>query len=756
MTHVHPTERIADARALVAKLSTEEKARLVIGRDTYTTVPFDEIGLPSAWMADGPHGLRKTAGSDALGMGAALPSTCFPTSVMLASTWNPELVRRVGAAIGREARALDVQVVLGPGVNVKRSPLGGRNFEYYSEDPYLAGELAVAFIDGVQGEGVGTSLKHFAANSQELDRMITDSQVDERTLREIYLPAFEAAVTRARPWTVMCAYNLLNGTYCSEHRELLTTILRDEWGFEGLVVSDWGAVDDRVAGLRAGLDLEMPGSGPYHAELVVDAVGESELDESALDEAAVSVAAMALAGAANSEPEPFDEDAHHHLARAAAIEGSVLLKNEGGLLPLGDGAKRVAVIGRFAMRPRIQGAGSSRVNPTRTDNAWDELRALDDGAREFVFAEGYGPNTTVDGAMIEAAARVAAEADVALLFVGIPAGVEAEGQDREGLGLPEAHDALAKAVLAAQPNTVVVLTCGSAVASPWMERARAFLLTSLAGQGGGQAVARIALGLDSPSGRLAETFPRRAEDTGAFHDFPGRDGILRFGEGVFVGYRWLDAHGIEPLFAFGHGLGYSEFTYSDIRIEQPVEGSAEVTVRVTVTNTGKRAAAEVVQLYVHDAVSTAARPPQELKGFEKLSLAPGEAREVAFQLGERSFATWDTRTHGWRIEGGEFELRVGASSRDVRLRANVWLAGTGGRPALTQLTPIRLFLDLPGGAEAIAPLVARAFGANINAENARQTLLGMFGDTPVGKLSLFSRGTVTHAEIGSLIAALQP
>jgi beta-glucosidase len=738
-----PADHRVRARELAATLTLEEKAALVGGRDVWTTVPVEREGIPSIWMSDGPHGLRRTTASDGLFGAGTMPSTCFPTAVLLAASWDRDLVRRVGAAIGTEARSGDVQVVLGPGVNIKRSPLGGRNFEYFSEDPFLAGELAAAFIDGVQSTGVGTSLKHYAANSQELDRMNVDARMDERTLREIYLPAFEAAVKRAQPWTVMCSYNRLNGIHASQHRKLLTTILRDEWGFEGLVVSDWGAVNDRVAGVKAGLDLEMPGSGAENVVLVAGAVRDGILATAELDRAATNVIALALAGEANRDrAATFDEDAHHALAREAAAASVVLLKNDRSVLPLRDDLKRIAVIGRFAKRPRIQGAGSSRVNPTRTDNAWDELSTAYGGAT-LTFAEGYGADSAIDDVRIREAVEAARGAEVALVFAGVPAGFEAEGQDRSGLGLPLAHDALIEAVLAEQPNTVVILTAGSAVASPWMERAPAIVFAGLAGQGGAHGVGSVLRGDVCPSGRLAETFPARIEDTSAFHDFPGRDQVLNYGDGVFVGYRWHDARAIAPLFAFGHGLSYTSFEYADLRVMRVTGQAAEVSV--VVRNTGPVGGAEVVQLYVRDVASTVARPPQELKGFEKVWLGTGEEATVTFALDSRAFSSWDEWSHGWVVERGEFEIRVGASSRDIRLTATLELEGDEPRRALTRLSPIRDVLAAPGGMDALRALTGREPG---------QGGLIDAPDVPVIKVATFSRGAISSGDVDRMLAGL--
>ncbi|MFB9378716.1 glycoside hydrolase family 3 C-terminal domain-containing protein [Kineococcus gynurae] len=663
--------------SLLDRLSTEEKIALLDGQDFWRTQALLDHGVAAVMLTDGPHGLRKQEeGGDHLGLADSVPATCFPPAVGLASSFDVDLLRRVGAALGRECRANGVAVLLGPGVNIKRSPLCGRNFEYFSEDPLLAGELAAAFVAGVQGEGVGTSLKHFAANNQETARMTVSAEVDERTLREIYLPAFETTVRRSQPWTVMCSYNRINGVYASQDPWLLTRVLREEWGFSGLVVSDWGAVDDRAAGVRAGLDLEMPSSGGSGAARVRDALQAGTLTGAELDRAVGRVLELLERAAPGlAEPLGVDVEAHHALAREAATRSAVLLENDGGLLPLAAHGGTVAVVGEFARTPRYQGAGSSQVNPTRLDDALSALRSALPG-REITFSPGFTLATDPgedDEELRAAAVAAATDADTVLVFLGLPAAAESEGYDRTHLELPAAQLAVLEAVLAANPRTVVVLSNGSVVrTSGWVERVPAVLEAWLLGQAGGAATADLLTGAVNPSGRLAETLPVRLADTPAVGNFPGEHGRVRYGEGLLVGYRWYDTRDLPVAFPFGHGLSYTTFQWSDLAVEPDGDGAR---VRVRVTNTGSRSGVETVQVYVHDREASVFRPEAELRGFARVELAPGEAQAVEVGLDRRAFAYWHDGHGDWFVEGGEFEIRVGASSRDVRARATIDLPG---------------------------------------------------------------------------------
>jgi beta-glucosidase len=686
-----------ETRALLAELTLEEKAELLGGSGSWTTSPVERLGVPAVTVADGPHGLRmQTDAMDHNDLHQSVPATCFPPAVSLACAWDPPLARRVGAALGDECRAAGVSVLLGPGINMKRSPLCGRNFEYFSEDPALAGAVGVAWVDGVQSRTVGTSLKHFAANNQETDRLRVSAEVDERTLREIYFAAFERVVKEAQPWTVMCSYNRINGVYSSENHWLLTEVLRDEWGFDGLVVSDWGAVNRRDVGVAAGLDLEMPSSAGFGTQTILDAVAAGELSEEQIDRCAVRVLELVDRAGAREPLEIFDADAHHALAREAAAAGIVLLKNEHSVLPIDpEGARRIAVIGEFARTPRYQGAGSSRVNPTRLDNALDSLNAAIAGRRELVFASGFAIDSEEgDPELIADAVRIAADAEVVILFLGLPPSYESEGYDRTHMDLPAPQLQLLAEIAAVNSNVVVVLSNGSAVlVSDWEHQARAVVEGWLLGQAGGSALADILLGRVSPSGKLAETIPRRLEDNPALGNFPGDNQVVRYGEGLLIGYRWYDARKLPVSYPFGHGLSYTDFDYADLRLTGMEAGCVEVSL--TLTNTGTRAAADVVQVYVSDPVSSVFRPTQELRGFAKVSLEPGESRRVTVELDDRAFAFWHSARGGWVVEGGDFEVRVGSSSRDIRLTGAITLAGTEAASPLSMDSTLAEFCSQP-------------------------------------------------------------
>lgn len=666
---------------LIQAMTLEEKSLLCDGLDHWHTRPIPRLNIPSIMVADGPHGLRKQPEAyENLGLGSSVPATCFPTASTLAASWDRELIAKIGAALAEECLENQVSVVLGPGTNIKRSPLCGRNFEYFSEDPYLAGQMAASYIRGVQGQGVGTSLKHFAANNQEFRRLTIDALMDERTLREIYLPAFETAVKQAQPWTVMCAYNRLNGTFCSENRYLLTDILKKEWGHDGLVVSDWGAVNDRVAGLKAGLDLEMPSSRGYNAARIVEAVKSGALDEAVLDQTIERLLTLIFKGHENLRPDyQFDRDEHQRLARQTAGEGMVLLKNDGPILPL-DPQTRIAVLGEFARTPKFQAFGSSQINPTQVDNALDELeRSL---GRKIPFAPGYSIHADkIDPAMMEEARDLARTAEVVIVFAGLTNEYEAEGYDRDHMRLPMSHVALIETAAQVNANLVVVLNNGAPVEMPWVNQARAVLEAYLSGQAGGAAAADILLGKVNPSGKLAETFPVKLEDNPSYAHFPEGPLNVEYRETLFVGYRYYDTAGKEVLFPFGHGLSYTRFAYSDLRVEDGAwAADKKLGVSLKVKNTGDRPGKEIVQLYVRDESASVWRPEKELKGFEKIDLAPGEEKEVRFELDERAFAFFDPLARAWRVEAGRFQILVGASSRDVRLQAEVDLPGDAPRP----------------------------------------------------------------------------
>lgn len=668
-----------DIRRLVAQMTLEEKVGMCSGLDFWHMKGVERLGIPSIMMTDGPHGLRKQkASADHLGLFDSVPATCFPSAAGLASSWDRELIRKIGVALGEECQAEDVAVLLGPGANIKRSPLCGRNFEYFSEDPYLSSRMAASHIEGVQSQGVGTSLKHFAANNQEHRRMTGDSVVDERTLREIYLASFEFAVKEAQPWTVMCSYNKVNGTYASENEYLLTDILKDEWGHEGFVVSDWGAVNEREAGLAAGLELEMPASGGAGDRRIVEAVRSGKLPEEKLDRAVERLLRIVFMAADHKkEGATYDAEAHHALAREVARESMVLLKNEGGILPLRKDGK-LAIIGELAAKPRYQGGGSSHIKPTKLEDIREELaRSAGEGAR-IAYAQGYDlQSDALDEALVEEAKRAAADAEVAVVFAGLPDRYESEGFDRTHLRLPDNQVALIRAVAEVQPNVVVVLSNGAPVEMPWLGSAKGLLEAYLGGQALGGAIADLLFGDANPSGKLAETFPMRLAHNPSQLNFPGEGDRVEYKEGLFVGYRYYDAKEIEPLFPFGYGLSYTTFEYGNLVVEKPaIRDDETATVTVDVTNTGSRAGKEIVQLYVRDVQSSVIRPVKELKGFAKVELQPGETKAVSFTLDRRAFAYYNVDLKDWHVESGEFEILVGRSSRDIAVSGTISVEST--------------------------------------------------------------------------------
>ena len=750
-----------DVEGILAALTLEEKAALCLGSDFWHTAPVERLGVPAVMVSDGPHGLRKQPQeADHLGLSGSNPATCFPTACALASSWNADLVRRVGEALGRETQAEEVAVLLGPGVNIKRSPLCGRNFEYFSEDPYLSGVLGSAFVQGVQSQGVGTSLKHYAANNQETDRVRVSADVDERTLREIYLPAFERIVKEARPWTVMCSYNRLNGTHVSQHPWLLTTVLRDEWGFEGVVVSDWGAVHDRVAAVRAGLDLEMPPQLGWSDTALVEAVRAGELDEAVLDLAVTRMLRLVDQALANARPDtPVDRDAHHTLARAAAREGAVLLTND-GLLPLApQPGQTVAVLGEFARTPRFQGAGSSQVNPTRVDVPLDELRAAVPDGVEVAFAPGFTLDGSGDpGALAEEAVALAARADVVVLFLGLPAAEESEGFDRTHMHLPLPQLELLRAVRRASRRVAVVLVNGSAVlTSGWQDDADAILECWLSGQAAGGAVVDLLLGTANPSGRLAETIPLRHEDSPSYLSFPGDSGHVRYGEGVFVGYRGHDKLEQPVAFPFGHGLSYTSFAYDDLAVAvrgSHADGDLRVAVSCRVTNTGDRAGQEVAQLYVHDREASVTRPVRELKGFVKLDLAPGESSTATFELTARDLSFWSETVRDWVLEAGEFRVSVGPSSRDLPLGEVVHVDAPRVAAALGAMSSLEEWLADPAGAAALHDVLGTRDDGRLAGMLGDEELQRVVGNFPMRSLAGFPNVTLDHATLDEVVARL--
>src|SRR5215216_6110056 len=739
----------------VSELTLEEKASLCLGSDFWHTAPVDRLGIPAIMVSDGPHGLRaQLEQGDHVGLLASAPATCFPTASALASSWDPELFRTTGEALGREAKKLGVSVVLGPGINMKRSPLCGRNFEYVSEDPWLAGELATAMVEGTQSEGVGTSVKHYAANNQEDDRLRVSAEVDERSLREIYLPAFERVVKQAQPWTIMCAYNKLNGTYCSEHHWLLTEVLRDEWGFEGLVVSDWGAVRDRVAALKGGLDLEMPGPQDRRVKAVVEAVRSGKVEEAVLDESVRRILNIVFRAKETPKNGRFDVEAHHELAHQIANEGMVLLKNN-GLLPL-KGQQHIAVIGRTAENAHFQGGGSSHINPTKVAVPFKELQAQAPNS-ELTYAEGYPTDNSFRQDMINQAVTLAQSADAAVVYIALPTFKESEGYDRQDLDLTEQQVALIKAVSAVQPNTVVVLNNGAPVAMrEWIDGVAAVLEGWMMGQAGGAAIADILFGKVNPSGKLAETFPIKLSDTPSHLNWPGGAGEVHYGEGLFIGYRYYDAREMPVLFPFGHGLSYTTFSYGNAKASaknfKDVDG---MTVTVDVTNTGNVAGKEIVQVYVHDHESGLVRPEKELKGFAKVELQPSETKSVSIHLDFRAFAYYHPEYKQWITEDGDFEILVASSAADIHEALTVTLESTLSLPCiLDKESTVREWLADPRGKAVFGSFYAqieaqsrKIFGGGderYGNENAiGMDIMDMMNDMPLVSVLMFQQGALT-------------
>jgi beta-glucosidase len=668
---------VKDTSTLVAGLSLLEKAALLSGANTWQTRAIDRVGLPAVWLADGPHGVRKQVGSaDHLGINGSEPATCFPTAATIACSWDDQLAEEIGAALGREASAQGVGVLLGPGLNIKRSPLGGRSFEYFSEDPELSGRLAAAYVRGIQSEGVAATPKHFAVNSQELRRMVSDSVLDERTLREIYLTAFEIVVREAGPWAIMSSYNRVNGVYAHENAHLLVDVLRDEWGFDGAVISDWGGGNDAVAAVAAGGTLEMPSPGFDSARAIVSAVEAGELAEADLDARVAEL--VDLVRRVSAAPKATaDLDAHHALARRAAAESMVLLRNEGALLPLSAGTS-VALIGAFATAPRFQGAGSSLVNATRVPTLVDALAATP--VSVVGVAEGFRRDGRRDAALETEAVALAARADVVVLSLGLPEIAESEGLDRSSLALPGEQVRLLQSVRAVNDKVVVVLSAGGVVETAWASDATALLHAYLGGQAGAEAVADVLVGAVAPGGRLAESMPHALSDTPTAASFPSAARTAEYREGPFVGYRHYETAATPVAFPFGFGLGYTTFAYSDLEV-------GDEAASVTVTNTGGRAGADVVQLYIGRlGDSGVIRPVRELKGYAKVRLEPGAAERIRIPFGPRAFRFFDVPSGSWLVEAGEYEISVGAHVSDLPLRATIARGGVSIAPLPTPPT----------------------------------------------------------------------
>lgn len=730
-------------------LTLEQKASLLSGGGFWTSQAIPEAGIPSIILTDGPHGIRRQAdGEDHLGINDSVPSTCFPPAVAVGSSWDTDAAARIGAAVGSEGRAFGVSVVLGPGINIKRSPLCGRNFEYYSEDPLLSGALGTAHVRALQAQGPGASVKHFAANNQETDRMSISSDVDARTLREIYLPAFETVVKDSAPATVMCSYNRINGVPASHDPWLLTQLLRDEWGFEGAVISDWGAVSDRVAGVAAGMDLEMPGSGGTTDAQIIDAVRGGRLDADAVDTAARRV--LALTQLPSVATDTFDFDAHHRLAREVAADAIVLLKNDASTLPL-EGALRIAVIGAFATQPRFQGGGSSHVNPTRVDTALREIEILAAHHGASVdFASGFALDSNEDqGALRSEAIERAGIADVSVIFAGLSDRDESEGFDRETLELPAAQVQLIKQVAAVSAKTVVVLSNGGIVTMEgWHDDVDAIVEGFVLGQASGGALADVLFGVVNPSGRLAETIPVRLEDNPSWLNFPGEQGHVRYGEGVFVGYRYYATAGVPVRYPFGHGLSYTSFQTGPIEVEATADDAARARVRVS--NTGARRGKHVVQLYVSTEAGPVRRPVRELKGFQKIDLAPGESATVEFELDRRSFAYWDVEIERWVVATGDYTVQIANDAHTVLSEATITLAGDSVHRPLTLDSTVGTWFAHP----VAGPALMQGLSSGAVSEQDRadgEDSMRMVESMPMRQFLTFLNGAIPPAVLEDLI-----
>lgn len=774
-------EHVLDVKKLVNELTLEEKASLCSGADFWHTKAIDRLNIPAAMVSDGPHGIRKQESlADHMGVAESIKAIGFPTASAMACSFDRDLLHKVGDTLGEECVAEDLAVLLGPGINMKRSPICGRNFEYYSEDPVVAGELGAAFVNGVQEHGVGTSLKHFAANNQEWRRMSISAEIDERTLREIYLAAFETVVKKAQPWTIMCSYNRINGVYSCENDWLLNKVLRDEWGFEGLVMTDWGAMDERVPSLKAGLDLEMPDCHGETDKLIVKAVQSGELEESVLDTAVERILTMVdkyltarkgIDPASMVHPLPssvergYDVAAHHALARTTAEQSAVLLKNE-DILPL-QKDKKIAFIGEFAKVPRIQGGGSSHINNTSIESA------LDAAGDSVSYAQGFHiDEETTDETLLQEAITLAKESDVAVIFAGLPDSFESEGFDRTHLNMPANQNELIARISEVQPNVVVVLHSGSPIAMPWLDKVAGVLQMYLAGQASGGAAVNLLFGDATPCGKLAETFPLHLEDNPSYLNFPGNREKVCYQEGVFIGYRYYDKKKMDVLFPFGYGLSYTDFTYSNMKVTVNGKNAAdvdviketdEIVVSADITNTGNSDGAEIVQLYIKNPVVYEIRPEKELRDFAKVFLKAGETKTVTFTLNARAFSYYETRIHDWYAESGDYEILLASSSRDIRLQDTVSITGSKKIPFvadyITTCEDVELFAK--DGSALDEMLRGSGFaeatdhdGDDSMGSGTADMMKAMFTGTPLHSILSFSSEELTYEDIQNTIRKL--
>ncbi len=774
-------EHVLDVKKLVNELTLEEKASLCSGADFWHTKAIDRLNIPAAMVSDGPHGIRKQESlADHMGVAESIKAIGFPTASAMACSFDRDLLHKVGDALGEECVAEDLAVLLGPGINMKRSPICGRNFEYYSEDPVVVGELGAAFVNGVQEHGVGTSLKHFAANNQEWRRMSISAEIDERTLREIYLAAFETVVKKAQPWTIMCSYNRINGVYSCENDWLLNKVLRDEWGFEGLVMTDWGAMDERVPSLKAGLDLEMPDCHGETDKLIVKAVQSGELEEPVLDTAVERILTMVdkyltarkgIDPASMVHPLPssvergYDVAAHHALARTTAEQSAVLLKNE-DILPL-QKDKKIAFIGEFAKVPRIQGGGSSHINNTSVESA------LDAAGDSVSYAQGFHiDEETTDETLLQEAITLAKESDVAVIFAGLPDSFESEGFDRTHLNMPANQNELIARISEVQPNVVVVLHSGSPIAMPWLDKVAGVLQMYLAGQASGGAAVNLLFGDATPCGKLAETFPLHLEDNPSYLNFPGNREKVCYQEGVFIGYRYYDKKKMDVLFPFGYGLSYTDFTYSNMKVTVNGKNAAdidviketdEIVVSADITNTGNCDGAEIVQLYIKNPVVYEIRPEKELRDFAKVFLKAGETKTVTFTLNARAFSYYETRIHDWYAESGDYEILLASSSRDIRLQDTVSITGSKKIPFvadyITTCEDVELFAK---DGSALDEMLRRSGfaeatdhdGDDSMGSGTADMMKAMFTGTPLHSILSFSSEELTYEDIQDTIRKL--
>lgn len=742
-----------DVKELVSRMTLEEKAGLCSGLDFWHTKSVERLGIPSVMVTDGPHGLRKQADEgDHLGINDSIVAVCFPAASATACSFDRNLLQEMGVLLGKECQAEKVSVLLGPAVNIKRSPLCGRNFEYISEDPYLAGELAASYIKGVQSQNIGTSIKHFAVNNQEHERMAGSSELDERTLREIYLPAFETAVKKADPWTVMCSYNKVNGVFASESKKLLNNILKEEWGFNGFVVSDWGAVSDRLAGLAAGMELEMPGSNGVNDALIVEAVRKGELEESVLDAAVTRILSVIFKYEENKREENFDRRADHERAVEIAKQCIVLLQND-GILPLKEKEENLAIIGGFAEHPRYQGGGSSHINSYKVPSILEAVKEYGD----FTYAKGFShQEDKADKDLFEEALKVAKTSSKVIIFAGLPDSFESEGYDRTHMGLPDCQNQLIEEILKVQKNVIVVLQNGSPVELPWASKVNAIVEAYLGGEGIAQAIAEILFGKSNPCGKLAESFPRRLEDNPSYLNFPGVDKKVEYKEGVFVGYRYYDSKKMEVRFPFGHGLSYTTFEIFDIKVDKKeITEGEEVTVTVQVTNTGKVEGKEVVQLYVRDNTKAAIRPDKELKGFEAVHLLPGEMKTVSFALDKRSFAWYNETISDWYAATGDYTILIGNSSRNISVTETIHLISRTKLPFVVDKdTMLGELMSSPKTLEYLKEKLLSQMGAINEMENSEMAgmMEAMIKYMPLRSLRSF--GNVTNEAIEKMVQDL--